>query len=1242
MFRPRFVPARQSRRGVILLVVLVLLTLFAVVGLSFVLYADAEAKSAQIYREAEVQGRADMEPELLLSFFLGQLIYDADDQTGVYSALRGHSLARLLYGYNDPPDLNGTPFNGTGRLHEPIVFHSAGVTADGYYLVNYTCFQDANGNLIDGFLRDPERLGTRSTLTLSARGPFTGGFNVPYTYPDLNNMFLAAVKADGTVLLPSFHRPWTNFGSLDPSNTNWNTPSSSDPTLKYRVLRPRPADMGPGFPATEDAGGDVKNLIGAPGGNDSIWLDLGAPVMMTPAGRKYKPLFAPLIVDLDNRVNVNLHGNVRGWLPYINPPNPPNPPAAQQAHVSNQGWGPWDVNLGLVLNNAGAPNEWTQLVLGRTAPTVYGRYGGDQQPATSGSVAQAGMVPHFYGQADYDGCNEQNGYVPTGQLQLPGAGAGVPYSCFPSFPQGYGNGSTLEGTNHPSLYNALRPAGDDRVFATSNMEALLRYGDTGSQSMTSELLRLCPTNFADTRTRRLVTTRSFDIDKPGVTPWVWDPTAQPYLLATGALAPSGAPIPFPALTLRSGAVPTGSEFGTYWRARDASLGRVDLSAALPDYPAPDPTTGQITNLPGFQAAQQTRQVLAGLIFRRLWRVTGASDPATVSPGTPQYDALRWLAQLAVNIVDYLDDDDYMTPFFWNPNLPTEVVFGTELPRVVINEAYADWTQASGATLTTVRVWVELLNPFNQDPVDPTQGAAPLGTATIPGVYQIALCQPDSTPTFYRRNDNVWGTPYPFKPGDPPKFVYPVTIGGPDAVTNTWGTDNTLEVSSGQGGPNGYYLVGPTAFPNGGASGPPVRNTSTNMQYQVNVPTAGNAPPAPSVLLQRLACSYLPLQTDPTQPLYNPYITVDYLQQLDDDGTGLIRANNNTNQNPNGMTGNYNGQSDGRNQPYAGNTALRTFQTFPPGVTLQQPQNSFPQPANGINGVNSQVPNPANFSWLVHLNRPLISPMELLHVSAFKPHELTQQFMTVNTAGNPIPFNHRAPWFDPGARIYRILEFLETHDRAAGIATLQPGGRVPGKVNINTIWDAETFRALCDAQTSNYFTPAQVDVIFRQLLTLRTPNFSTSGPGPTDRPFWSLAAPYSSTGDLQYPNGIGINDTCLRSAVAGGDATTPRLFQNTNVAHPYLQDELLTKIFNHLTTRSNVFAIWLTVGFFDVTDDTTRPVKLGAEIGRAENRHIRHRLFAIVDRSALDANFGPRPRFNARADPVLVPHFSIIN
>src|SRR5262245_41987418 len=229
------------RRGVILLVVLSLLTLFAVVGLTFVLYAESQATSARVYREAQnkYDDFPDESPDILLAWAVGQVLYDSpDDVRGVASALRGHSVARLLYGLNEQV-LNDKPFNGVGRLRTgPVTYGTATSFPDEYTAINYTYYFN------DGFLRDPERLGSRVDYTQQPKGPYTGGFNVPYTYPDLNNMFLGAVRADGTVLARSFHRDWTGsngFGPLDPANPNWF--DTTNPALKYLVLRPRPVDQ---------------------------------------------------------------------------------------------------------------------------------------------------------------------------------------------------------------------------------------------------------------------------------------------------------------------------------------------------------------------------------------------------------------------------------------------------------------------------------------------------------------------------------------------------------------------------------------------------------------------------------------------------------------------------------------------------------------------------------------------------------------------------------------------------------------------------------------------------------------------------------------------------------------------------------------------------------------------------------------------------------------------------------------
>ena len=217
MFRPAQPVA--ERKGVILLVVLCMLMLFAVVGVSFVIYANAEATTSGVLKSTPSLNTIEVDPELALSLALGQIVYDVpDDGNGVWSSFRGHSFSRNAFGYNDAANgLNDTPYSGPGRLNVPSIFPNSSIAnaKNDAFLVNYMFFASAGDPL-----RDPEHpLAARPSPgagqtpyqysqyanNLANRSAYIAA-NPSYTYPDQNSLFLAASAGErhavDTVLSP--------------------------------------------------------------------------------------------------------------------------------------------------------------------------------------------------------------------------------------------------------------------------------------------------------------------------------------------------------------------------------------------------------------------------------------------------------------------------------------------------------------------------------------------------------------------------------------------------------------------------------------------------------------------------------------------------------------------------------------------------------------------------------------------------------------------------------------------------------------------------------------------------------------------------------------------------------------------------------------------------------------------------------------------------------------------------------
>jgi hypothetical protein len=232
------------------------------------------------------------------------------------------------------------------------------------------------------------------------------------------------------------------------------------------------------------------------------------------------------------------------------------------------------------------------------------------------------------------------------------------------------------------------------------------------------------------------------------------------------------------------------------------------------------------------------------------------------------------------------------------------------------------------------------------------------------------------------------------------------------------------------------------------------------------------------------------------------------------------------------------------------------------------------------------------------------------------------FSSANPGANPPPndlttfrppFNSISRFRDPG----RININTVSIDRSGNSPLLQALlGDVPGANNNYFNQIRRSRQGYADGQEADY--PTYFANPFR--------SFDSAGLMPKVKDM--------RKGDLaQGTNATlgGIEATLMRSQNPASltSSSQPLLsYQSTNLwddssRNPYFQYGQLAKLSNIVTTHSNVFAVWITVGYFEVEPVGGSPsnsdiypdgYRLGQELGIDDGTRKRHRGFYLIDRS----------------------------
>ncbi|MCP4081754.1 MAG: hypothetical protein GY743_16050 [Planctomycetaceae bacterium] len=310
--------------------------------------------------------------------------------------------------------------------------------------------------------------------------------------------------------------------------------------------------------------------------------------------------------------------------------------------------------------------------------------------------------------------------------------------------------------------------------------------------------------------------------------------------------------------------------------------------------------------------------------------------------------------------------------------------------------------------------------------------------------------------------------------------------------------------------------------------------------------------------------------------------------------------------------------------------------------------------------------PVAFGGLTWHNRPYASHMELLDVPFTNSHQLLASPQTIgapvgytlnrlSSGGDPFAepvyggqFGHLFNFFSPGvspaepADLVRIFDFVRTPSMFPGTkihlnSGTPPGDlaiapfntlsryREPGKINVNTIASEEVAGGLLGP----YYSNLNVD----GFNTDGTPaSFQLSKVGNVAESARIL--PFrNATNALVAPAGeappSAANATLLRE-----DGTDPLLSVDSNFpwadsgSDSASHNDAFRRMGSTTTNRSSVFAIWVTVGKFEVDEngDLLTVSGEGVELGADEGKNKRSRGFFLIDRS-IPVGFQPGADLN---------------